>query len=84
MELYLILFFLFCDRCRALQYLNMNVGTYCAEGLKLMDNDRIKKANRAVEEIQRKARVSKRNAKRRLEEDLENAEAGPSYAAGEY
>ncbi|KAG8249228.1 hypothetical protein J6590_024272 [Homalodisca vitripennis] len=56
-------------------------GPNCVLGLKKKDARRVKGAERAFEELKKKARKAKRNIKRRLKDEEMN-DANPEYGAG--
>ncbi|CAH0394960.1 unnamed protein product [Bemisia tabaci] len=73
-------------RCRILEALGINPGYNCVSTMKRFDEVRMSKAEKAVQEIEKKCRQRKASAKRKLEEAFEAEEDPdkPSYAAGEY
>lgn len=73
-------------RCLVLEKLGLPVGKVCAGVLKTMDELRIKKAEKEITDLQKKARQSATSSKRKLEELYREEEDpnNPSYAAGHY
>lgn len=71
-------------RCEVLAKLGIVPGENCVKALQDIDNLRIKKANRAIEEIAKKCRRQTTLARKKIEDDHEAAEDpdNPSYGAG--
>lgn len=67
-------------KVKVLQDLCGKAGLNCVVGLKKIDSKRVREAERAYAEIEKRARKAKKNVKRRLEE-AENEE-DPQYGAG--
>ena len=61
-------------RVKALQDLTGDAGPNCVVGLKVLDKQRLRRADKQAEELVKKARMVQRNKKRKLEEDEENEE----------
>lgn len=73
-------------RCEVLKNLGYNPGNNLVRLMKNLDELRILKAEKAIEEIVKKSRQKARIAKSRLEDEYreEEGEDNPSYAAGQY
>lgn len=67
-------------KVKVLEYLCGKAGPNCVMGLKELDSKREREAERAYQEIEKRARKAKKTIKRRFEE-VENQEE-PSYGAG--
>lgn len=67
-------------KVRVLEYLCGKAGPNCVIGLQKLDAKRAREAERAHQEIEKRARKAKKTIKRRLEE-AENQDE-PSYGAG--
>lgn len=61
-------------RIKVLQDLAGDAGPNCVVGLKVLDKQRLRRADKQAEELVKKARMVQRNKKRKLEEDEENEE----------
>ena len=61
-------------RIKVLQDLAGDAGPNCVVGLKVLDKQRLQRADKQAEELLKKARIVQRNKKRKLEEDEENEE----------
>lgn len=79
-----------------MEELGLDPGNYCIKALKSLDEERIRKAEKAVERIRKaekavsdldkKVRQKRSLAKKKLEDQFEKAEdpENPSYSAGHY
>lgn len=74
------------SRCEVLRKLSIVPGVNCVNVLKEFDKMRIKKADKAIDKIAKKCRQETALAKRKLEDEFEEAEdpENPSYGAGMY
>jgi uncharacterized membrane protein YqiK len=73
-------------KCRILKALGLEVGKNCITTMMAIDTERIRDADKGLEEITKKAQKKVQTAKRKLEDNLQEAdeEAGLSYASGRY
>lgn len=73
-------------RCQVLDRLGIRPGSNCAKRMKRVDELRVKKAEKAIQEIEKKCRQKKTMLKQRLEDQYEMEEDpdNPSYGAGMY
>lgn len=71
-------------RCKVLAKLGIVPGVNCVSVLKTLDEARIAKAEKAIQEIEKKCRQKSTLAKRRLEDEFEAEEDpdNPAYGAG--
>lgn len=73
-------------KCQILSCLGISPGNNCVDFLKKADELRIKKADKSVDEIEKKVRQAQHLARKKLEDMYEEAEDPdrPSYGAGMY
>lgn len=73
-------------KCNVLHEMGIRPGKYCVDTMMQLDKQRIYQADGAFNELQKKALQRHQNAKRKLEQQLqeEESEAEPSYASGRY
>lgn len=73
-------------KCLVLEKLGLPVGKECATVLKAMDQQRIKKSEKDITDLQKKARQLATSSKRKLEVLYEEEEdpKNPSYKSGHY
>lgn len=71
-------------KCEVLKKLGIVPGKNCVEVMKRFDNIRIRKAQKAVDEVEKKIRQKREAAKRRLEDihDQQEDPDNPAYGAG--
>lgn len=73
-------------KCKILSQLGILPGNNCVQSLRSADMMRIKKADKAIEELERKLRQARHLARNQLEEQYKEQEdpERPAYAAGMY
>lgn len=73
-------------KCKILNHLGMLPGNKCIDWCKKADEARIRKADKAIDEIEKKCRQARQKAKKRLEDLIEEQEDPdrPAYGAGMY
>lgn len=73
-------------KCLVFHVLGLNPGKNCVAAMQLKDNIRVRKAEKALEEIAKKCRQANSLKRKVLEEMFEEAEDvdNPSYAPGHY
>lgn len=71
-------------KCLVFKKLSIDCGVNCAKTMMKLDRERVRKSERAVTELAKKARQRREFGKRKLEEELKEAEDPdhPSYGAG--
>lgn len=68
-------------RCRVLKQFGMSVGINTKKAMLQIDRERLRNAERNVSEYEKKARQSRRQAKKRLADSMEDPD-NPEYGAG--
>lgn len=73
-------------KCLVFKLMNLPAGENCVSAMRLLDARRVKKAEKAIQEIWKKCRQKTSLLRRRLEDELEQNEDpdNPSYSAGHY
>lgn len=74
----------FSSKCKILEGLGLEVGSNMLAAMKKMDLDRLRKAEKAMTDLEKKIRQSRTLGKRRLEDIYQESEDpdNPSYGAG--
>lgn len=69
-----------------LEHLGFKVGRHMVDAMKCLDQERVRKAEKAASELEKKIRLKRSLNKRRLEDMYEEGEDpdNPSYGAGEH
>lgn len=69
-------------RCEVLKRLLTNVGFFTIKSLLILDKERLRASEKAVKDIESRARQHRRAAKRKLQDEDEEDADNPSYGAG--
>lgn len=74
------------SKCLVFKLMGLQAGENCVTAMKVLDIRRIKKADKAIDELQKKCRQEINLKRRQLEDEFEEVEGvdNPSYAAGCY
>lgn len=68
-------------KCRVLESVGVQPSQRTIFAMKLLDSERIRRAEKAISDLMRQSRRKERMRKRKLEEEIEG---GPSYTGGMY
>ena len=69
-------------RCEVLKRLIKNIGYFSIKQLLNLDKERLRASERALRDVETKARQHRRAGKRRLEDEFAEDPDNPSYGAG--
>lgn len=74
------------SKCLIFKLMGLTPGKNCVEGMKLLDARRIRRAEKAIEEVQKKCRQQTSLKKRKLEDEFHENEDpdNPAYSPGHY
>lgn len=76
----------FVSKCITYKLLGLQPGYNCIKSMKSLDERRVKKADKAIQEIEKKCREATRLKRKHLEDEFEQDEDpdNPAYAPGHY
>lgn len=69
-------------KCKVLEQLGLSIGSRTANAMLQIDLERLRQAEIRVRNLHQKIRQARRNAKRKLESEMEEDIDNPSYGAG--
>lgn len=74
------------SKCMVFKLLDLEPGSNCVISMKSLDYRRVARAEKAIEEIEKKCRQDNRMKRKQLEDEFEQGEDpdSPSYATGHY